>query len=279
MKYLTLITALLLLGCGRMEKLTPKYTPPPQSDAQYTETFIDLYGFIVSRDSAGNYEHTGDSLLWTGLALGLLPCDKYTQFIEVGLLQMLAKNGGHLVRHPIDLSESDDGKFGVYWGLKRYIHNCNTKVNWTALLQEHRTTVGANLHPMIDDILHDLGAKPALTDLTRGAVGDVVTGWAVTDVATQAAAYRLHLGFLVLDQIGGAGAKQKFCTAVKDANMELLNAYCGDPTDLAAFVTYFKHDEWEYKLQRSPVWESAPDGNGLSTPGLDLLMAEDFLAR
>ncbi len=271
----------LAFGCARQEKSDVRVAEPTETiiEAQArVSSFIDEYGFIVSRNAQDGPEHIGDSLLWSGIALGLLPCESAAH-IEAALVDMIESTAGHLHRHPTDLTESDDGKWGVYWGLKRYLKSCGSTNDWVALLNSHRALTATNLHPMIDDILHDLGARDNLTDATRGTVGVIVSNWAALDVLQMESGFRIHLGFLIMDQIGSKEGKAAFCNSAVNAGMELIIAYCGNPEPLQNFTRTFRPNLWEYKLQRSPFWELTPDGAGLQTPGLDLLMAEDFLAR
>src|SRR5688500_14090048 len=53
-------------------------------------------GYVVSRWSDGSPEHVGDSLIWSGLAMAVLPCDAGRPILDA-ILRSLEERGGAFV--------------------------------------------------------------------------------------------------------------------------------------------------------------------------------------
>lgn len=229
------------------------------------------HNWIVSRGESDSVEHKGDSLLWTALAMGVMDCDAGAP-LEAALQKMLSDTNGALYRHP-DLPDewSLDGALGLYWGLSKRLEICGGKETWAPLFALHVEKV--SLPPYFDTVRAvvasnlGLGDMPGVDEL--GRLGAEIDAWAIATVSQKIPAYRLHLGFLVLDTIAAPKSKATYCGAVKDAKIPLLEHFCSRP-GLDSWLNLFAYNQYEYRHQRAD-WE-APDGDGLQTPGIDYLV-------
>ena len=297
MKRGALIALVCIFACSAEPKPAPE-DPTDEVHVTYAETVDRLVsrflheGQVVSRDDDGSPQHRGDSLLWTGMALGVLPCDRIAD-VESALGANVEANGGHVVRF-MPLPEeyrggreaSLDGELGLLWGVAQYAKRCGTYPAWFAT---HYAALAANgwvypgaarLHPefsyVLDVIAHGAGLR-GRPDPRRGVLlGAEVAAWAAATKAAQAAAYRIHLGWLALSAVEAAGeeigeARAMYCAATDGAGMPLVNEWCGK-SGLADWLSTFQFDAYEYALQRGP-WESQDGRPGLSTPALDRLVA------
>jgi len=274
-------------GCGQA---SDKPAPTPPSDEQLAafdaaaDRALDMSeprGWIVSRWEDGRVEHTGDSLLWTGMAMGLLDCARGDE-AEAALLDMLTSNGGRAYRHPSEAARepSLDGHLGLYWGIAQRVTRCpETAERWAAALEIHEPVNVGDAFDVVRVALRSRlgrGAAPSLR--ARDALGALVGGWAGVVRTKKAAAFRIHLGLLTLETLAAAGqpvsgsVRDAFCAASDGADMPTVDHYCGRG-NLAAWVANFTYDAWEMRHQRAGAWEQ-PDGKpGLATPGVDLLVA------
>jgi hypothetical protein len=269
--------------------------------ARLTADFVED-GWVCSRsqDPADETcQHAGDSLLWSGLWLGAGSCSAAFP-TELMLRDMIVRNSGALVRHE-PLGEyaggreiSIDGALGLYLGVAQRVKRCpETKGDWQYAVKFHQAFRGQNggrLHPNVSDILppgFDLLPTLLLARLSDASdpadlgrrVGQLMaqsTAWAFATSSTHAAAYRIHLAYVAIQTLEALdvsipdGHRNAFCAAVRDADMPTVDDWCGRG-DLKGWIAGFKHDEWEFRHQRSGNWEK-PDGQGLRTPGLDLIV-------
>ncbi len=274
MKLLALI--ILLSGCSPKPAPSIPASPLPISYESVADRLVSMMdrGWVVSRDQDEAAQHKGDALLFTGLALGALDCERGNA-PEAALMQMFTDTGGGFYRHPDIPDEwSLDGAIGVYWGALRRAEKCPDSADkWRLALLQNQTKV--DLDPffgvMRDSVIAKLSAAPGPDQDQIGKLGAEVDGWAIGVVAWKQPAYRLHLGYLVIDALDAPNSKTAFCEAVKPAKMPLLEDFCARP-GLQRWMQDYAPNIWEYAHQRSPEWET-PDGKGLETPGLDYLMA------
>ncbi len=259
-----------LLACGHAEKrdeTQPASVSIYDAAADRLVTMLDD-GWVVSRHPDGAIADQGDSLLFTGLAMGTLDCARGA-VPEAALSTMLRENHGVPYRHPTIKGEySLDGLLGLWWGIDQRIKRCGARDVWASLLTEHKTAV--SIEPFFGIVLDQvMGGVPSLND--RGRLGAEVTAWAIGTVSARAAAYRLHLGYLTLSIVDAPKGQGTYCEAVKDAKILLIEHFCGRP-GLAQWIDGFAYNRYVYAFQRAE-WEG-PDGRpGLATPAIDLLMA------
>lgn len=264
---------------------------PPEEPPKTPYTFDEVAdrvigmmdnGWVVSRwDGTQEAYGQGDSLIFTGIALGVLDCAR-AKAPEDALLKMLTENHGALERHPsLPNDWSLDGALGLYYGISTHVKKCPGSVeSWRAVWPEHMAAV--TLPPYFWAVQHqvaaDLGLEAQPTAEDRGALGAELAGWGLAVVSQRAAAYRLHLAFLAFSVVDAPKGKDNFCQAVAEAKMPLLEHFCGR-SGLSDWVAAFQYDVWQYAHQRSPVWEGTPDGRpGLHQPGLDYLIAVNALS-
>lgn len=267
----------------------PKQVVHADFDDQYAsilERTIALSedGWVVSRDAAGEPHARGDSLIWTGILLGVAPCDYvsplYTAFSD-----------GHLFRHPALANQiSVDGVLGLYYGIASRLRRCGDKEALKAAFLPHFTYTVANrglLNPnsdirldleftyIRDLIALNLGIINA-APTNRNNFQTMINLWVFSVMAKNASCYRVHLGWLafrVSESFGGLSnrARGHFCWATDDAGLPLIDHWCGRG-DLLQWMQDFQVNEWEYRHQRCPA-RSEPDGQGYERPGIDFLIA------
>lgn len=293
-----LLLLLTLAGCAKAPARPEPSEPTPAVRALYAEASQRLTsgflegGWVVSRTSEGEPRHQGDSLIWSGLSLYALSCEDGAQ-VEDALLRMLGEGGGGLVRFPgLDKPVSMDGALGLYRGAADRIQRCpGSREKWAPAVQKHLAYVSASngrLGPEGATLAGDFGyvldllgewldvGAPADSERAGGLAAQA-SAWALATVATKSSAYRIHLGLLAFETTEALGAdvpedgRNGFCQTSREAALPGVEWWCGREQALYAFIDGFKYDEWEMRLQRG-AWES-PDGNGLRTPGLDILVA------
>lgn len=291
-----------LLACGGKEPTRPEPVDPPERVAALYAEAVDRLerehverGWVVSRRPDGSAEHVGDALIWSGVALGVLPCDR-GQAIEANLIDVLSRHGGALVRfEPLGDYAHDgrhvslDGALGLWHGLSRRLDCPGAQARWQAALRAHAAYLegsGGRLHPGATALVppgvdyvpallaHRLGLRGAPRGDHLELLHTAVTAWALATVAARKACYRLHLGYLALsavEALGGAVRRAGFCRATAPAGIPLLDHYC-DRGDLAGWIDAFEWNAWEHRHQRCAGWER-PDGDGDATPAIDLIQA------
>jgi len=277
------LMALLLVGCQKDEPdKKPSSLPVPyQFMADRALELAEPPGWIVNRYDNGEIRKPGDSLLFTGMAMGALDCERGA-LPEAALTEMFTSAYGDVYRHPSmrSIPASLDGVLGLYWGIHKRIAKCpSARATWVENMRVFDPHAAQYLEGIFDpvhkQVMAELGLGQPPTESERGRVGTAVAGWAFAVVQKQAAAYRLHLGFLALSVIDAHRGKVAYCESVRKAKMPLLEHFCGRP-GLASWVSGFKVNKWEYHHQRA-IWES-PDGEPfLNTPGLDYLVGLEAL--
>lgn len=311
-----LFISLLLIGCGSVENPFEKQPEEELERVEFDSAYARLVhdftvdGYIVSRED-GEPEHTGEAILWAGIAAGALPCDKANRFIHF-LAKMSTDNGGYFERwSPLGEKYEDrpinfDGMSGVYFGFAGYLSRCGSNPAIVDAWGMHRAYLEENegrLHPNIeetypkafDSVLQSIdyklglrGSEPSKDALTL--VSATASGWAAATVASKEACYRIHLGYLqlkALDMLGTPTGRTSFCKATGKLgnpretaiDIPLIDHYCGRQ-GLEQYLDDFEFDRWEMRHQRCGLWET-PDGNGDETPGLDYLIgySEFYQAR
>jgi hypothetical protein len=274
-----IICCLLLFGCAKKEP--PKVEPTSEESATFHEASTRLLamtspaGWVVSRWDDGSIEHTGDSLLWTGMAMGALSCDDGVE-PERALLDMLSS--GEVYRHPSKPKPvSMDGQLGMFWGIAQRVRRCpETAARWADALSRY---VPENVPQPFLKLLSAVSAEVGLGSPPRelASLADAVNGWALAVVTSKAAAYRIHLGLLSYETLEAAGvslpfgAREKFCLVTKGVDMPTVDHFCGRGA-LKAWADNFTYDSYEYRHQRAK-WEDADGKLGLHTPALDLIVA------
>ncbi len=301
-RVLGLLVASLCLSCGA--------APAPEAELaepSVEQTYIDASnrllggfvegGWVVSRRPDGTPEHTGEGLIWTGMAMGALPCGLGTT-LEFTLSEMVKAHAGALVRYePLGEYANGrevtlDGALGLYLGVAQRAVRCGASPLWGPIIRDHLDFVsshGGSLHPNVDakllahfDYVLDLlasrlgvGPSPDVAD-GRELEHEVAT-WAAVVNATHAACYRVNLGFTALQTMETLGqevsrqGRWEFCAATRGMDIPTVDHWCGRK-GLRDWIASYQFNQWENRHQRCGAWET-PDADGDTTPGLDLLVA------
>lgn len=299
-------------SCGKAKPSEPAEPATADVTSQFQDAsgrlvsgFLDGGTWVVSRKADGTSDCQGEGLLWSGVALATLSCED-GDGIEDGLVAELARDGGALVRYqPLGGYAGGneitiDGALGLYRGIAHRITACpGSDAKWKPVVAAHVAYVKANggklnaaapakledtfagvtvgFRYLLDAIAGRLGLTP--TPAASGARGleREVAAWSAAVVLKKAAAYRVNLSLLALqtqEELGepvSASGRDAFCAGVRGVRIPTVDAYCG-VGDIKDYTSSFVQDEWRYRHQRSGSWEGAPDGGGLRTPGLDLLV-------
>lgn len=294
-----LLIFLVLIGCTH-QKPDPSepgenFDPKPLYD-YYVDRLDDFQedGWIVSRKEDGSPEHQGDSLLWTGLAIGSLPCDEASDYAE-RMQDMIKENGGALVRfQPLGEYEngreiSFDGATGLYYGILSHLLACNSVGDWDLVWPIHTDYLSRNygyLHPNVrvavepeftvlpDMISHLLGRRGRPDSDRIRALEAEATAWVYAVKVAKEPCFRIHLSWLYMKALEktkelSARGKHLWCVASEGTDIPLVDHWCGR---YPISDWKFTENEWEYRHQRCGGWET-PDGDGIKTPGLDLIIS------
>ncbi len=224
-------------------------------------------GWITCVTPEGEHDCLGDALIFSGIAMGAADC-AHGQIYQDALQEMLA--AGKVYRHPTLSDYSLDGVLGLLWGIDKRAAKCpDAKDSLAASLASLRVDLDPYFDVMQAEVAAHLGlqAPPSASD--RGKLGAEIVAWSTAVVSKKAAAYRLHLSYLVLSVVKAPNSTALFCETVKEAKMPLLEDFCGRP-GLSDWLDSFEPNAWEYRHQRA-VWEN-PDGNGRQTAGVDYMM-------
>jgi hypothetical protein len=298
------VPLLAIIGCAHAKK-KPEPVDPSQEILSLYKTasnrliskYLDNGTWVVSRHPDGSSEHQGEGLIWSGVALSALSCDDGKD-IEANLQRSIMSNDGALVRYePLGEYRNGrevtlDGALGLYLGVARRIQKCpgTGSRSWKEVLNKHCAYLSETKGLLNQAAPATLGGFRYLLDLlsfTGGACGTgnpgnargvetEVAGWAMATVASRSAAYRLNLGFIALETLElldkpiSSQGRDEWCAATNGAGIPTIDAWCGRG-DLRAWIAGYQYNQWEYRHQRA-AWES-PDGDGDTTPGLDLLVA------
>lgn len=288
----------LLISCAKPES-APTLSPGESAIIAYNGTLtrlvdlklIDDNGFVVSRYDNGDAEHTGDSLIWSGVAMTAMPCAGGGA-IANGLRDMVASQSGGLYRHP-SLPEkiSLDGAVGFYYGIADNIKRCQG--DWAeealaleAFADEHdgklNAAADAEIYPEFtfarDAVLSAAGARGKPHGSRLAVLEAQAVAWAQAAKTAKAACFRVHVGWLALRTAEILGysltpaGKSAFCQVTDGLRLPTVDHWCGRE-GLLDYLESFQFNQWEYRHQRCPAWET-PDGKpGLNTPAIDRLAA------
>ncbi len=301
----TLCLFLMLAACGHAkdepENLPAADAPRARYAAAVSRMLVDFTenDQIVSRHADGSPEHQGDSLLWNWTAIGVLGCGEGYQLLHASLARLSAESGLLYRYLPLPAEyeggneTSLDPELGFWFGVASRWRRCpDDRAELAEAWQLRQRAIGVakgRLHPNvpvvipagIDAVGDQVGAAMGVgqypNEARLGLLGAELSAWAAATITSHSACYRLNLAWTslrALEEAGGALPgrwRDIFCKATTPAGIATVDHWCGRG-DLAAFVEGYQFNAWEYAEQRCPAWEQ-PDGNGLETPGLDLIVA------
>ncbi len=302
-----LLCAGLLSSCGKATDDVPpeaEHAPWPERAAAY-EADLQAHregGWLVVR-TANGLRDEGDSLTWTGEAMGV-SCAQAEATLSA-FEHMQDSYGGYYVRIdplPAEYAQnpvSRDGWVGVMYGIARSWRRCpDLQARMTASFERARAAVGtaARLHPSanvvasvtpwfryVTDAVSALTAgAPRPTDAAR--VGFELAGetTAASIVSARSACYPLHLmlsEILTLSAVGlpiSAEAKRNLCNQTASTGLMNWRWYCQDSSaDVASWLEQYQPNKIVYRHQRCD-WESEDFPITDSVASLDWLTLRDL---
>lgn len=299
----TIVLFCLFAACSTPDKPDP--VDPAEADrALYAATSAHLVeghvqggGFVVSRRPGGEAVHLGEGLLWGGTALWAMSCDA-GRAMSAALAAMVTAQGGALIRvDPLGEYEGGrevtvDGALGLYLGISRRVESCGEADMWREPLALHMAFLAAHenrLHPNVSGdggtlwgglkrVPEILAWRVGLRDSAPGIGGleTLLAGWVAGRHVGKQSCYPANLGLTALLTAETAGiapssdGRAAFCNASKGMSIPTLEHWCGRES-IAGYASSYEVDLYEMRHQRGS-WES-PDGNGNTSPRLDLLVA------
>lgn len=301
-----IVVVLALVACGRAEDPPEEIPAEEAAKARYASAvsrmlvnFTEL-GQVVSRDAeTWEPKHLGDSALWSWTAIGVLGCGEGYQTMQLAAARLRAKDG-YLLRYlplPAEYEGGNetslDPEIGYWFGTASRWRRCpDDRAGLAEAWVLHEQAIdraGGHLHPNVaasvpvglDAVRDAVGAAMGLGAAPDGSriefLGAELAAWVKATLIARQPCYRLNLAWTAiraLEEAGGAmtaGGRNAFCAMTAGAGIATVDHWCGRG-GLQEFVDGFEPNAWEVKHQRCPAWE-APDGGGLETPGLDLIVA------
>lgn len=262
-------------------------------------------GWVISRQD-GKPEHMGDSLLWTGIAMGV-GGNVVGHACMDALRKCLVDYRGALFRYlPYELPDeytkreiSFDGEAGFIFGMAARISKYPDDVPvLTEMWRMRRNFIesrGGELFPKtnafiplpfeyaVDLISWKLGLGKRPPKAGKRLLEESVWMWSAVTNASRKSAYRVHLAFLMIMvcELLGDPVSDKcrdlMRLATTGMDIPLIDWWVGR-RDAKTWLETFKYDEWEYRHQRGG-YEGADGRPGLRTPGLDFLVMFDLATR
>lgn len=310
MRSLFTVIILTLFGCSTKD---PVHNPeggywklPPTEDVEdrgYTERLLQHHvygsGFV---GSLGKFD--GDSALFSGIAMGAVPCDKAEVFLH-GFETMVEANDGGFVRNwPLDSEYveknneySKDQHVGVVFGLMSLKRRCpeyGDRVTdiWNKNQQFIEDTGGDYLHPnanlsKINQPIRVLNHLMSGKDINEGDIMDL-EGFLIVGAmgigTAKTACYPVHLGTMAIVTmwLGGRPISKlgmdAFCEQTNGMDLPLTDFLCTRISARLWLETYIPN-QWEYRHQRCGSWESSPDARESETHGVDYLIMEALASK
>lgn len=230
----------------------------------------------------------GDSLIFSGIAMGVGTCDGIGEKIETALLDSMPI--GTLFRHPT-LSDkiSMDGALGLMFGIAarwRFCDQAEVLKKWSDFVAainpkklNPNSDVGLPLEfgYVLDVLKWKMGIQSEPNISRRAVLETQISTWAHAVVESKSACYRIHLGWLALRTLELLGnpasslGKASYCSAIDPGQIPLIRHWCGGNL-LVEYAKQYQTNEWSYRHQRCGGWETA-DGAQALRPGVDMLVA------
>lgn len=286
--------------CGKskpVDSIDPGHHSSPFAETQ--SRLVNAFlpgGFVVSKTVTGTYDDQGDSLLFTGLALAVLDCDKVPLILD-GFRRMQANHRNYWVRFDplpqeyIDRQNfvSRDGVTGALFGFAKAAKRCPQSA------EEIQGIVARWLGAIGDSVFLYPGVlagiiTPSFHTLMRLARGEGVSDLdyeeyhvAALTTATlikhnKSACYPIHLQtiqHMTIEQQGHPLLKRhkdQWCAVTKDMGLLLTDWWCGrNEAEIRAWLS--KPESPHVYAHQRCKWESQ-DGDGKLSPRVDFLLLE-----
>lgn len=259
-------------------------------------------GQVVSRtqDSIFSYpDDFGDSKLFSGIALGALPCDVGEPVLKA-ILDSINQRGGAIVRYEIldgyqDNQTSLDQVTGVMLGFTERARKCPADAPAIqAAWNLHRQFVaanGGNMAPRVQKFGninspgfkygwelagYILGTNDKPDDDDAAATELEILGMIQGVRAKKASCFNVHTALITILMAARNGhpiaraTRFAICQEMKGMDIPLADWYCEEQS-ASVYLQSFKANEWAYRHVRCGAWES-PDGNSEFHPGVDAML-------
>lgn len=317
-----LFLVLFISACGADKEVSShseRHLPPKGDLSSYDELELDLTtrllgshledGWVVSMTPGGEgvpireAVHTGDSALWTGLALAALDCQNGKELLDA-LIKGIKEFGGMIPRFketPVGNllnPSSRDMVTGVMLGFVVRAQKCpDDRQAIAEAWKLHRDFVLARNGALFENAGVDYQVVAAMrwiwdevarvlgviekNDSSRVLFEGGLVATTATITQLKEACYPVHLGTLqsltayALGSPVSAATRVAFCATTAGADIPLTNWYCEQPED---FAKTFELNKWEYRHQRCGAWEK-PDGFGVETPAIDFLVYKQLVTQ
>lgn len=307
--WLIILLQLTQLGCRDLEDIVgirTKGLPPTQNLSTFDEqgeelerrllTEFTTNGYVTSKEENGELAEFGDSLLWTGLALGALPCDRGLVMFEALEKTAEAYDGGFVRFQPLPQEyENDptsrDMEVGAMFGLILHLKHCQQKKPVQLLakhfqfirqqggkLFSHGDSTKININPAFQYFLNVISHKALRLPQPLPIDAATFEGGLISNASFIAASkdncYPVHLSTLQLITLAIAGypasstTKSAFCAATQSLKLPLTDWYCSR-LDVAQFLDAYELNKYSYVHQRCLAWEEATPKN---EPALDWIV-------
>lgn len=256
------------------------------------EEFVEN-GYVVSREANGDHKHAGDAAKYTGIALGVLPCDKGHE-LEQALKSSLMRYDGQIQRFepPIYSTNygvtSRDAEVGVTFGF--VMRNLRCGVPFSLEWQEHWDFVEGNnwhLEPPSEDklspgYLHVFGK---VKELLAGGNADEPASWlwqaglwanVETAESAEEDCFPVDLTALQMCFMSKMGyniseyAASKICAASRNMGLAHMDWYCRRGVS-GQFLEGYPLNRYENRLQICP-WQDGTQNEGVKTHAVDYLL-------
>jgi hypothetical protein len=290
-------------SCEKNRPIKSKPQPKPKIE-QAIERLFDkniLNDQIVSIAKDGSAHGFGDSLLWNGIAIGVLPCDLARPMIEK-LREMQEAHYGYLVRyHPLPKKFKEttnqvsfDGLTGVLYGLNRYYDKCDPvlpakiisdlyvnlkSADWIVYPGHSRPNVDSKIYGPIRYTIkltaHRLAGFERPSFAEKVLFENAMVAWVYGTMVTKGYCFRAHLANLHLLLIEESKkTRSLFCQHTKQMDLPLTDWYCGREKYKKWYQNYL-YDVHEYRHQRCHY--EGQDGNGYIRPTLDYIFLDTLI--
>lgn len=292
------ILYILIFSCTPSSPVQPININEQNLFLKYENRLFDNFlanGQVISKNNDGTPTDLGDSLLFSGLAIGSANCDR-VKVLLTSLEKMEAHYEDYLVRFnplPLEFAEktdfiSRDGATGVLYGLTLAKKRC------PSLAQEIHTILFRWKNAVSDSFTLYPGSYAAFItpsfktfwDLAHGGemnflkYEDLILSILATTLwikLSKSACYPIHLDtlqFLTLENLGYPileRHKAEFCSLSNGMGLMLTDWFCERNKDKILAWLHNPESSQNVYMHHRCIWEST-DGNSKISPRIDYLL-------
>ncbi len=274
-------------------------------ESRLAATFVKN-GYVVSLAADGSIDHVGDSVLWSSIAMAILPCDQGDAMERAVTQSMTARSGAVVRFEPLPASyannvTSRDMETGAMFGFAVRAARCagsrpalasawGLHLGFIAKSGGHElfpiTSPTTQTHYVIspglgflqDAVGDELGVASAPGGISKATFeSSLVATVEGIRADSSAACYPAHLSTLqaVAAEYAGRPIKRRvyddLCDATRSMDLPLTDWYCRR-RDAASYLASYVPNQYEYRHQRCGSRESPDMNAGEQSPGLDYLI-------